>query len=94
MDEKLAQFEAYRKQEFKKANMFSVFGVLGIILGMILFMGFDQLPFLGMLLFIGGAIVVGVGASIKSKVQKKFKKVLTREGYYDIIFEPHKLGAF
>ena len=79
MDEKLAQFEAYRKQEFKKANMFSVFGVLGIILGMILFMGLDQFPFLGMLLFIGGAIVIGVGASIKSKVQKKFKEEFIAE---------------
>ena len=95
MDEKLAQFEAYRKQEFKKANMFSVFGVLGIILGMILFMGFDQFPFLGMLLFIGGAIVVGVGASIKSKVQKKFKEEfivnLVKETYPGCTYNP-KMG--
>lgn len=82
MEQRLSEFEAFRKERFKKANLYCGLGVTGIVVGfMIIFINStgvlantDLLVALGLILFIAGSISLGVGSSIKAKVQKKFKE--------------------
>ena len=89
MEEKIKEFEEYRKEVCKKANSYSLTGILIIVVGALLLM----LSPIFVLVCGGGIACVAVGSSMKSKLSKEFKSKfvvgLVKEMYPDSIYNPN-----
>ena len=95
MEERLSKFEAYRKEKFKKANMYTLFGVLGIVLGFIFFIVLSayEVGKVGFLFVVVGFVLIIIASTIKSGIQKKFKNEfivsLVKDTYPGCRYEPN-----
>ena len=90
MEERLKEFELYRQQVCKKANTYLWIGIAATILSLIL-VASTGLPIF-ILLLIAGFVLIGINASMKSSLTKKFKNefiiAYVKEMYPDSTYDP------
>ena len=89
MEEKIKEFEAHRQEVCGKANKYIGIGVVVIVLGIIALM---IEPFLMVIGIVAGAILIGIGSSMKTKLSNEFKQKfvvnLVKEVYPDSVYNP------
>lgn len=71
MIEKLKEFESYRQEKCKKANVLLYIGIPLLLIGIIISLT-EVAPF-GFVLVIAGMVLIVINAAIKAKISKEFK---------------------
>lgn len=88
MEEKIKEFEEYRKEVCKKANKYYYIGIAIIVVGIVLMMLY---PLLVLVCIVGG-VYIGIGSSMKTKLSNEFKSKfvveLVKEMYPDSVYQP------
>ena len=99
MADRLAELESKRLKvvaQTKKDYRNGIFGLLGILLGVIFLLVLPQVPFLAILCFIGGVITVAfffgkAGAKImnlKAELKKDLVTTLLEEEFEGVVYDP------
>lgn len=92
MEEKLKEFEAYREEVCKKANILMYIGIGLIVVGIIGTMALE-FPLLFIFAF-AGIILIAISSSQKAKVSKEFKNkfvpALVKDLYPDASYNPNQ----
>lgn len=90
MEERIKEFELYRQQVCKKANTCLAIGIVCVVLSPILVIATDLSVFI--LLLVAGFILIGINASMKGKLNNKFKNefvvALVKEMYPESTYDP------
>ena len=91
MEEKIKEFELYRQQVCKKANIFLAVGIVLVIAGFLLIISLELPVFVLAIVF--GFVFIGINSSLKNKLSKEFKQKfvinLVKEIYPNSTYNPN-----